>query len=190
MSKEFGVLFDTNEHTDILLLAEDGGSVKAHRAILLPTLTQLGQLCSKENEEDTVFLPNVKGSTLRCLVQLVYQGKCTLCRSEVEALLSLASSLGLELPPKSLQMDVQPLDALGESVSLDTKESSKESSDHKIKALPPITKNFPNQRPGLSKDCLNPSSTSLTRKVSNALSATNSCPTSPRPYPIVKVISI
>ena len=40
-------------------------SVKAHRAILLPTLTQLGQLCSKENEEDTVFLPNVKGSTLR-----------------------------------------------------------------------------------------------------------------------------
>merc|ERR1719474_2244273 len=161
MSKEFGVLFDNNEHTDILLLAEDGGSVKAHRAILLPMLTHLGQLCSKENEEDTVFLPNVKGSTLRCLVQLVYQGKCTLCRPELEALLSLASSLGLELPPKSLQMDVQPLDAhqvaLCESVSLKTKESSKESSDLKIKALPPITEEFPKSKPRLSKDCLNPS---------------------------------
>merc|ERR1719474_926296 len=123
MNKEFGVLLDNNEHTDILLLAEDCGSVKAHRAILLPMLTHLGQLCSKENEEDTVFLPNVKGSTLRCLVQLVYQGKCTLNRSEVEALLSLASSLGLDLPPKSLQL--QPLDAqqlaLGESVSLNMK---------------------------------------------------------------------
>jgi len=150
MSKEFGVLLDNNEHSDILLLAEDGGSVKAHRAILLPMSTQLGQLCSKENEEDTVFLPNVKGSTLRCLVQLVYQGKCNVCRSEVEALLSLASSLGLDLPPKSLQMNVQPLDAqqvaLGEAVSLNTKESSKESSDLKIKALPPITEEFPKSK--------------------------------------------
>ena len=81
---------------------------------------------------------------------MVYQGKCTLCRSGVEALLSLASSLGLELPPKSLQMDVQTLDAqqvaLGESVSLNTKESSKESSDHKIKALPPITEEFPKSK--------------------------------------------
>jgi len=150
MSKEFGVLLDNNEHSDILLLAEDGGSVKAHRAILLPMLTQLGQLCSKENEEDTVFLPNVKGSTLRCLVQLVYQGKCTLCNSEMEALLSLASSLGLELPPKSLQMAEQPLDAqqvaLGDSVSLNTKESSKESSDLKIKALPSNTEEIPKSK--------------------------------------------
>jgi len=165
MSKEFGVLLDSNEHTDILLLAEDGGSVKAHRAILLPTLTHLGQLCSKENEEDTVFLPNVKGSTLRCLVQLVYQGKCTLCRSEVEALLSLASSLGLDLPPKSLQMDVQPLDAqqvaLGESVSLNTKESSKESSDLKIKALPPITEEFPKSKAKALKRLLKSLSHSL-----------------------------
>ena len=68
----------------------------------------------------------------------------------MKALLSLASSLGLDLPPKSLQMDVQPLDAqqvaLCESVSLNMKESSKEASDLEIKALPPITEEFPKSK--------------------------------------------
>ena len=60
----------------------------------------------------------------RCLLHLVYHGKCTLVKSEMGELLILASSLGLDLSPQSLNLDpVLPQAAQEESGVKDKQEN-------------------------------------------------------------------
>jgi len=110
MGKEVeGILDASILHNDLLLLAGDGGRFPTHRALLLASCTHLAQLCSIEREEDVVHLPLTASSTIRCLLHLVYHGKCTLVKSEVGELLILASALGLHLSPQSLHLSLQSL---------------------------------------------------------------------------------
>jgi len=110
MGKEVERLLDASIlQRDLLLLAGDGGRFPTHRALLLASCTYLARLCSIEREEDVVHLPLTASSTVRCLLHLVYHGKCTLAKSEMGELLTLVSSLGLELSPESLELSPQSL---------------------------------------------------------------------------------
>jgi len=123
-----GLLDVSSLHSDLLLLAGDGGRFSTHRALLLPTCTQLAQLCSKEREKDVVHLPFVASSTIRCLLHLVYCGKCTLAKSEVGELRILASCLGLHLSPQSLSIQpALPRAVLEESDVVDKQEDASDS---------------------------------------------------------------
>jgi len=122
LGKELADLLHASSlHSDLLLLSGDGGRFPTHRALLLPTCTQLAQLCSKEMENEVVHLPFVASSTIRCLLHLVHCGKCTLAKSEVDELRILASCLGLHLSPQSI--NIQP----EESGVVDKQEDASES---------------------------------------------------------------
>ena len=96
--------------TDLELVGTEGdkwSSVKVHKLVVLPVFPSLTEFLH-ENQDAKIVFPDVPIAVIETLIQLIYTGECQLSPvADVVAILRLANTLGLFIPPPCLKVYVK-----------------------------------------------------------------------------------
>ena len=118
--------------TDLELVGTEGNkwsSVKVHKLVVLPVFPSLKGFLH-ENRDAKIVFPDVPIEVIKTLIQLIYTGECQLSPvADVVAILSLANTLGLFIPPQSLKVYVKEFDIKDTEHAISNKEALKSVQD-------------------------------------------------------------
>ena len=96
-------LFSDSDFSDVTLVCGDNQHLPAHRAVLCASSSFLRQLLYDSQHQRTfLYLGSVPHEDLRSLLELIYLGSCSLKWDRMEAVLALASGLGVPGVPEVL----------------------------------------------------------------------------------------
>jgi len=105
-SQESGWLTDLKMVGWVLGKKEIGcGSVKVHKAVILPFCPHLSKLLNGVDDSKVIFA-DVRVEVIKSVVKLLYTGECTLSPiADVTAIMDLVRTLGIDITPARLQVN-------------------------------------------------------------------------------------